>query len=280
MTPSQAFRGSNAGAGVTDINLMLAHPSTRLASGRRTRKLKGEGRFTAIPDELDIEWTEGGYVVLAQGDESEVGRCINAIPKVLSHWMVPMLPEELGREVGAEPWIVREALNVLTTGPTPRIERVGAGVRGDPFRYRLFPEEGSVDDQATGAESRTRSTHREHPSSGNGPSVDHAHRHGDMTSPFLGDAVSRGRVVSVHEDVGQDGQGGPRTPSGTPRRPECVKDENQYRQHQSAWRRLPGTEDDWACGICDAQGAASATEARGGTDPRWERRDGFDQASA
>lgn len=280
MTPSEAFRGSNAGAGVTDINLMLAHPPNRLAAGRRTRKLKGEGRFAAIPDELDIEWTEGGYVILEQGDESEVGRCVNTIPRVLAQSGRPMHPDELSEAAGTKPWITREALNILTTGPAPRVERIGAGVKGDRHLFRLIPEEGFAERQTPNAAPGTSSMHREPPSSGNDPSVAQAHRWGDATSPFLGDAVSRGRVVSVHEDAGQDGQSRPRTPSGSPRRPECVKDESQCRQHQSAWRRLPGTEDDWACGICDGQGATSATEARDSADARWGGRDGLDQASA
>src|SRR5262249_17830256 len=55
------IRGSNALLGSVDVSLELERLHQPQAEDKPRRLLRGEGRFTAIPDELLIELTDTGY---------------------------------------------------------------------------------------------------------------------------------------------------------------------------------------------------------------------------
>jgi hypothetical protein len=144
-------RGSNAASGEADIILSLSRPVGRPGEGRAVRLLRGVGRLSGIPDELFIELRDGEYVVLPGGEEVQASRHRAAVEAFLATSPGATL-DEVVRATSIVRSSVQTALAHLTHHSVDRVERTGAGRRGDPYRYRMRPisaENPDSQDQAT-----------------------------------------------------------------------------------------------------------------------------------
>jgi hypothetical protein len=129
-----ATRGSSALPGAADVVLSLRRPDGN--SRKSLRVIQSLSRFSETPEELVIELTDGGYVAL--GEKADVA-----------------LQEAREAILGACPISEADALNLKdlcaaakTTRQTGqrvleemvasgKVQRLGNGKRGDPFRYFL-----------------------------------------------------------------------------------------------------------------------------------------------
>jgi hypothetical protein len=132
----ESGRGSSAFAGSVDSIFLLTRPDD--APNLNVRRILGISRFDDAPTELDIEWTEDGYV--SRGDPaSHASRVMeaaildaipsgeaNAIPASRVTAAVPRLSDRRARERLEE--LYRQG----------ELGRIGAGKRGNPHLfYRL-----------------------------------------------------------------------------------------------------------------------------------------------
>ncbi len=130
-------RGSSAFGGAVDIILSLRRPEGN--SNPNIRVIHALSRFTETPDALAIELTNEGYIALGSGAAVALAQAKQAILDV-----APVTQEAAKKEdelldaAKAKRTTGREALNELMEAGL--IERVGAGKRGDPYRYRATPE--------------------------------------------------------------------------------------------------------------------------------------------
>jgi hypothetical protein len=131
-------RGSNAASGEADIILSLSRPVGRPGEGRAIRVLRGVGRLSGIPDELFIELRDGEYVALPGGEEVQASQHRAAVEAYLATVPDATL-DEIVRATSIVRSSVQTALAHLTHHSVDRVERSGAGRRGDPYRYRLRP---------------------------------------------------------------------------------------------------------------------------------------------
>lgn len=193
-------RGSNAASGEADIILSLGRPVGRPGEGRAIRILRGVGRLGGIPEELYIELRDGEYVALPDGEEVQASQHRAAIEAVLASAPGATL-DEIVRATSIVRSSVQNALAHLTHHSVERVERTGAGRRGDPYRYRPcpVPAENPLPDEA--AMDPTAETAR-HPSGAT---------HGHYSAPF------RARpTVAVDGFTAATGSL-PKTPSERPR---------------------------------------------------------------
>jgi hypothetical protein len=138
----ESGRGSSAFAGAVDIVVAL-----RRAEGNtrpNVRVLHALSRFDETPDELAIELTNAGYVVLGSASDLAAQEADRALHDHLprseggAQCMTHLL--ELLRNVKRT--TAKEAMDRMRDGGTLR--RTGAGKRGDPYRYWL-PEDQTDD---------------------------------------------------------------------------------------------------------------------------------------
>lgn len=128
-------RGSSAFGGAVDVILSLRRPDGGNASPN-VRVLHALSRFSETPSTLTIELTEDGYVSLGSEGAVAVRRAREAILDV-----APAAPEdamtleELRKAAECGRHVALGATNALLAEGI--LVRIGAGKRGDPYRYHL-----------------------------------------------------------------------------------------------------------------------------------------------
>jgi hypothetical protein len=125
----ESARGSTAFTGAVDIVLQLK----RHTGPRPTlRALAALSRFNDTPEEVIIDLTPAGYVSLGDTEAVAEAEARAAILDILP--AAPVVGLTMDELVGPE----RPRSTVQRVIDTdPRVERTGAGKRGDPYRYRL-----------------------------------------------------------------------------------------------------------------------------------------------
>ncbi len=139
----ESGRGSSAFTGSVDVVLQLRRQVNPVRP--TVRVLSALSRFDETPDELVIELTDSGYVVL--GDQTAVAfaEARAAILDVLPDSFLPdgrgaaaesygLTVPEIVAKVDGRRTSVQAALGSLQDAG--EVERVGSGRRGDPHRYR------------------------------------------------------------------------------------------------------------------------------------------------
>jgi hypothetical protein len=125
---SDSGRGSSAFAGVADVVLTLQRPQSNTPTN--VREIRALSRFSATPSELVIELTPGGYI--ARGLRADVATA-EAEKKVLAllpdNEMKAMSLEDITAATGVSRPVAQTVLRFSG------IERVGQGVKGNPYRY-------------------------------------------------------------------------------------------------------------------------------------------------
>ena len=130
-------RGSSAFGGAVDIILSL-----RRAEGNASdnvRVLHALSRFSETPATLTVELTEDGYVAAVALRKAQEA-ILDVAPATEED---AMTLEELRKAAGCGRHIAIDAIGALLAEGT--LTRVGAGKRGDPYRYYLTPEPGGRD---------------------------------------------------------------------------------------------------------------------------------------
>lgn len=132
----EAVRGSNALTGAVDVVVELDRPGADVLAPDGSRGLRAVSRWPSTPEELvarldgDNYEAEGSTVTVRK--EAERARVLDAV-ETLGEATVEQVAagdEELSERA------VRRHLDDLADDGGP-LERVGAGKRGDPFRWRL-----------------------------------------------------------------------------------------------------------------------------------------------
>lgn len=143
----EAARGSTAFGGAVDIIVSLRRGEGNTRS--TVRVLRSLSRFEETPDELVVELTDDGYVVL--GDMMAVA-LMEARAAVLEH-----LPSSVDEAVTVED--LRKLTEDVSRSTIDRalkdleaeqfVRRVGGGKRGDPFRWHLYGDGSFLSSQPT-----------------------------------------------------------------------------------------------------------------------------------
>lgn len=172
-------RGSSAFSGAADIVLSL-----RRAEGNgdpRVRVLHGLSRFTATPGSLAVRLGEDG-IYLPLGDETTLAliegrrRVLDALPADAdqAHTL-----DELVKASGTRRSTAQEAVAALLAEET--VVRLGAGKKGDPYRYHVPAEAKKLSAETTSLAAAERNR-------GNG------HLPADVDDPMLRAAADLGFV--------------------------------------------------------------------------------------
>jgi hypothetical protein len=136
----EAGRGSSAFGGAVDHIVSLRRLEN--APRQTMRLLQLLGRFET-PNDLVIELTESGYVLLGTVEEVRERELADAILKSLPTNSADALTvEQLADETGIGRTLVRDTLTSLEQSGV--VDHLGHGRRGDPFRYfRRLTQTGS-----------------------------------------------------------------------------------------------------------------------------------------
>lgn len=148
-----AHRGSGHLVAMTDVALELRRPEGNAPAGRRV--LKALSRYQETPEELVIELDDGAYSAVGSRKDMGQRQAREALLAVLpgpSEAPIRFEDDQEGDQEGEESIMRRLAdagLKVKRTTlqralaelvASGRVERLGGGTRGDPFVYRLAPE--------------------------------------------------------------------------------------------------------------------------------------------
>lgn len=130
----QSGRGSSAFSGAVDTVLNLKCPDGNHRS--TLRLLQGIGRFSGIPDQLMIELTPDGYTAIGdtktvEGHEAE-SKILGCLPDNEGD---AMEAEEVATATDCRRTTVQNTLKSLASDG--KVTRIGAGKKGDPYRYFL-----------------------------------------------------------------------------------------------------------------------------------------------
>lgn len=123
-----AIRGSSALAGAVDIVVDLE----RSKLGPTTRVLRSVSRFRSTPPELVVELDGGDYLVLGDAATARAEHEADEIVEALGRLGETRL-ERLSNHTDIPERTLRRRLDALGN----RVERLGTGRRGDPYRYRV-----------------------------------------------------------------------------------------------------------------------------------------------
>jgi hypothetical protein len=136
----ESGRGSSAFAGAVDLLVSIRRREGNYPVTQRV--LYTLGRFDEPPDDLVIDLTDAGYVVLgseASVDRDVVRKTILALTKdaaLTGDELLAAVKEEIGDSVSRNT-VVDARKSLQTTG---EIVRSGRGIRGDPYTYAAAPE--------------------------------------------------------------------------------------------------------------------------------------------
>jgi hypothetical protein len=140
----ESGRGSSAFAGAVDSLFTLRRVEGALSPN--VRRLQGVSRFDDCLTELDIEWTEDGYV--SRGDpathaaQSQESALVSALPVGVAD----AAPSEKLAEAVTGLSVRRAKEKLEDLHHRNQIGRAGEGKKGDPHRYYAFyPQERSQD---------------------------------------------------------------------------------------------------------------------------------------
>ena len=162
------------------------------------------GRLGGIPDELFIELRDGEYVALPGGEEVQASAHRTAVEAYLATVPDATL-DEIVRATSIVRSSVQTALAHLSHHSVDRVERTGAGRRGDPYRYRLRPlsaENPAPDEAGTDPSEAFSAETAEDPT----PAT-----HGHFSAPF------RAQEGFFADGLSAAGESLPKTPSEYPR---------------------------------------------------------------
>jgi hypothetical protein len=120
--------------------------SLRRAEGNTNpgiRVIHALSRFDETPDTLTIELTEAGYVALGSQADIAVQQAQKAIIDVTpSSAECAISLDEILAATSLKRTLTQDALNMLID--KKRVQKIGKGKRGDPFRYCLIDENDSA----------------------------------------------------------------------------------------------------------------------------------------
>ena len=127
-------RGSSAFAGAVDIVLSLRRPE---GNSRKTmRLLRALSRFSETPEELLIDLTDEGFLSLGEPHDAVMKEAKNSILAALPEMEIDAIPlKEITGITGISRVTAQRAIDELVRDGELSI--VGAGKKGDPFRYFL-----------------------------------------------------------------------------------------------------------------------------------------------
>jgi hypothetical protein len=129
----EAVRGSNALTGAVDVVVELERPGADVLAPGGSRVLRAVSRWPSTPEELvarlDGDTYQAEGTTLAVRAEAERARVLEAVETLGEATVAQLTDDELGERAA------RRHLDELVAAGT--LERVGAGRRGDPFRWRL-----------------------------------------------------------------------------------------------------------------------------------------------
>lgn len=129
-------RGSSAFAGAVDVVLSLRKPEGNAAKNRRL--LQSVSRFSETPNNLLIELTGDGYVVLGERRETAMKDAKCAILKIAPQVEVEAAGlDELTKTADLTRPTAQRAIDELVRDG--QLNRIGQGKKGNPFRY-FIPE--------------------------------------------------------------------------------------------------------------------------------------------
>jgi hypothetical protein len=129
----EAVRGSSALAGGVDVVMELEHPAGAEGTTSTARVLRAVSRFESTPEELtatlegDCYLACGGVGMLRAADE--IARLLEA----LRAYADGATADELAEATGIKKGIAHKRLEAFVAEGT--VQRTGAGVRGDPYRF-------------------------------------------------------------------------------------------------------------------------------------------------
>ena len=115
-----------------DIVLELSRPEG--AGAKTNRVLRALSRFQATPEELVIDYTPTGYVVLGTVSDARAEVERDVISEALGDGVEPMSAEELADVLDVPKATVHKRLGELLEEGS--VTRSGAGVRGDAYRWQ------------------------------------------------------------------------------------------------------------------------------------------------
>lgn len=155
---AQAMRGSGATAAFVDVIVELRrYDPERRADNRR--KLTAYSRYDDTPGELVVDFDPGtGYRAVGTTADATTGDRLAVVSTLLPSEGPGITVEELRAAWPGEATVARPGIRTLKTDlrhaiqtPEACIECSGAGVRGDPYRYRLadpFPASSTTVDRS------------------------------------------------------------------------------------------------------------------------------------
>lgn len=127
-------RGSSAFSGDADILLSLRRPEGNHASRPNIRALTGVGRLDGIPEQVMIELQGTDYVALGTNAAISAQAVRAALQRIMPTSRNDALTEpEIVKQAESNRSEVRRVIGQLVD--TGNVVRVGAGKRGDSFRY-------------------------------------------------------------------------------------------------------------------------------------------------
>lgn len=218
----EAGRGSSAFSGAVDVILTLRR---KAGMGRPTiRELLAASRFDDTPEELILDLVDGHYVSLGNEQAVAAQEAESAILEALSnsdaHGDVPMCTtRELVEITEKVRRTVERAIKSLVDAQM--IERVGAGGRKDPYRFKLSPTTRAHHTPPKGGDAQVRTT-----------SSDQESQDGQR---FAADAGESSAARPDHVEA------------------SWVEPCRDYSNHQRHHRR---TDAGWICDICTPREAA------------------------
>lgn len=131
-----AARGSGALPSFVDIIIEMKRYTTDDPKDPR-RILNAVGRYCEIPDEVVIEYTDEGYIML--GERADVGRAddIDTLERIIKDIGDGAIAEQIRERWPHTPCIGKGRLGKLLSEGTEqgRWKRTGRGVKGDPKRF-------------------------------------------------------------------------------------------------------------------------------------------------
>lgn len=127
----RSIRGGSALLGLVDQALML---DRRQGGAKNQRVLRSTGRYAETPQEMVIEWNGKEYVKIGTSDELSDSALDEKVFQAIDDQ--PRTVEELVARSKLTEKTVRKALDRVRD----RITQEGAGVKGNPLRFRLPTE--------------------------------------------------------------------------------------------------------------------------------------------
>jgi len=115
-----------------DIILELSRPEG--AGAKSNRVIRALSRFQATPEEVVVDYSPSGYVVLGSASDAREMAERDAVFEAVSVGGAPQTADELSELLDMPKATVHKRLGGLVEEGL--LTRSGAGVRGDPYRWK------------------------------------------------------------------------------------------------------------------------------------------------